>query len=66
MALFTKRSIVDEDPYIERENIKNNLGELEEAIKDYDKIMEILPEYILAYYNRRFIKRKLGKIISKP
>jgi hypothetical protein len=36
--------------------VKDNLGQYNEAIKAYDKSIELKPAYILAVDNRRFAK----------
>lgn len=61
MALFAKESIIDEDSYIEKGKIKNNLGKLEEAIEDFTKAIELNPKYIDAYYYRGVSKYELEK-----
>ncbi|MGK7940886.1 MAG: tetratricopeptide repeat-containing serine protease family protein [Crocosphaera sp.] len=45
-----------------RQDIKSRgLGRYKEAIKSYDKAIEISPDYIYAWYNRGFALEKLGR-----
>ncbi|MEI0668873.1 tetratricopeptide repeat protein [Brachyspira pulli] len=46
---------------IHRGNAKYNLGEYKEAIKDYDKSIELNPSDSDVYNNRGFAKEKLGQ-----
>ena len=43
------------------EEMLKKLGKYEEAIKDYDKAIELYPNNSAAYYNRGSVKDVLGK-----
>ncbi len=47
--------------YNNRGNRYSDLGEEEKAIGDYNKAIELNPEYALAYYNRGICYKKLGE-----
>ncbi len=51
--------------YLENGNAKFELGQYEDAIKDYDKVIELNPENSEAYCNRGNAKYKLGQQILK-
>ncbi|MCH8014820.1 MAG: tetratricopeptide repeat protein, partial [Candidatus Dadabacteria bacterium] len=42
-------------------NAKKNLGDHRGAIQDYNKAIQLNPNYALAYYNRGIVKIHLGQ-----
>lgn len=57
-------SIISEinEHYIKKGKAHAKLGEFEEALKDYDKAIELNPEHSQYYEDRAEVKEKLGDI----
>ena len=51
----------DEVAYNNRGKAKYKLGKYQDAIEDYNKAIELKPDYVDAYYNRGIAKANLGK-----
>ena len=58
---FIKKFPEEAEGYFYRGSAKNKLGRDEEAIKDYDKSIELGPHNANIYYNRGVAKNKLGR-----
>ena len=50
------------EDYFERGNAKLHKGDLDGALADYDKAIELNPDYVVAYNNRGFTKSKKGDL----
>ena len=47
--------------YVDRGNTWSELGKYENALRDYDIALNLLPNFNQAYYNRGIVYEKLGK-----
>ena len=47
--------------YFQRANFRVALGKYKDALADYDRAIELNPDYAAAYYNRGNAKQKLGR-----
>ena len=52
------RQTVDEN--VNKGNAKDSIGDFKGAIEDYNKAIEVNPDYTNAYYNRGIVKYTLG------
>ena len=48
----------DAEPYYNRGNVYDEKGQLDQAISDFTKALEINPSYVEAYTNRGFVYLK--------
>ncbi len=56
----TDKNSPDEKSYCNRGYAKHNLGDYRGAIQDYNKAIQLNPDYANAYYNRGIAKARLG------
>ena len=52
------------EDFFEKGIAKSNLGDYKGAIQDYNKAIELNPNYVLAYNNRGISKIALGQKVS--
>ena len=50
------------EPYNNRGNVLEKLGQLDEAMRDYDKAIQLKPDYVKAYNNRSIVLEQLGQL----
>ncbi|MCL2385650.1 MAG: tetratricopeptide repeat protein, partial [Alphaproteobacteria bacterium] len=50
--------------YSLRGNAYRNKGDIDHALADYDKAIELDPKYAAAYYNRGFADVKKGWVVN--